>query len=182
MPICKTCEHDLPVEAFEAEPKMKSGHRNHCRKCRKRQKLDAYYRDRDRVLKEKREKYAADPTAERERCLAYYHATRDERLKVKAKHRQENPEQYRAWNQRRRAMRAGNGFEPYDRLDIFERDGWVCQLCHKGVDPTLEWPDPMARSIDHTIPVSKGGPDGPGNVRLTHLHCNLSRHDGRGDA
>lgn len=40
----------------------------------------------------------------------------------------------------------------------------------------------MARSIDHIMLVYKGGPDEPGNVRLTHLYCNLSRHDGGGDA
>lgn len=175
MPICKTCLDDLEVDQFEAEPKMRSGHRSSCRECRKKQKLAAYYRRRDEVLEEKRAKYASDPSGERTRCLAYYHKNRDAQLENKKKWRSRNPEVQRAWNQRRRAMRAGNGFEPYRRVDIFERDGWTCKLCDLPVDPSLDWPHPMAKTIDHVIPVSKGGPDSPANVQLAHFGCNLRK-------
>lgn len=179
MPVCKKCHEDLPVSSFELEPKMKSGHRSDCHECHKESKRAAYYRSRERVLEAKRAAYAADPVTERQRCLAYYHATREERLSAKKAWRESNPDRYREWNARRRAMKLGNGFEPYRREDIFERDRWVCQICLDPVDPSLEWPHSLSRSIDHIVVLSKGGPDAPGNVRLAHLSCNISRHDGR---
>lgn len=76
---------------------------------------------------------------------------------------------------RREVARRGNGVEPYSRVAIFERDRWVCQLCEQPIDPSLAYPDPMAASIDHTLPISLGGPDAAANVRASHLLCNIRR-------
>lgn len=59
--------------------------------------------------------------------------------------------------------------------DVFERDGWVCQLCLTPVDRSLMWPDPASKSLDHIVPVSMGGEHSPENVQLAHLGCNSSR-------
>ena len=54
----------------------------------------------------------------------------------------------------------------------------VCALCGKPVDFSLSWPDPMSATIDHIIPVSKGGsPDAIENMQLAHLCCNRSKGD-----
>ena len=59
--------------------------------------------------------------------------------------------------------------------DVFERDGWTCGLCNVGVDRSLKWPDPMSVSLDHVIPVSKGGMHSLANVQCAHLSCNVSK-------
>ncbi len=54
----------------------------------------------------------------------------------------------------------------------------VCALCGKPVDFSLKWPDPMSATIDHIIPVSKGGsPDAIENMQLAHLSCNRVKGD-----
>ncbi len=49
----------------------------------------------------------------------------------------------------------------------------TCALCGGIVDKTLKAPDPMSASIDHIIPVSRGGhPSDMSNLQLTHRVCN----------
>jgi 5-methylcytosine-specific restriction endonuclease McrA len=61
------------------------------------------------------------------------------------------------------------------RADIFERDGYVCQLCGEPIDMTIKTPDPGSASIDHIIPVCRGGTDDPENVHAAHLGCNFKK-------
>ena len=58
---------------------------------------------------------------------------------------------------------------------MYERDGWVCQLCIEPVDPELRYPDHMSASLDHVIPLSRGGHHTWENVQLAHLICNTRK-------
>jgi hypothetical protein len=64
---------------------------------------------------------------------------------------------------------------PYSETEIFERDGWFCQICGEEVDRNLRYPNRMSASIDHRHPLSKGGCDTPDNVQLAHLSCNCRK-------
>ena len=64
---------------------------------------------------------------------------------------------------------------PYADSEIMDRDGWCCRLCGDPIDPSLKYPDRMAKSIDHIIPLSAGGHDAPYNVQAAHLGCNISK-------
>ncbi len=61
--------------------------------------------------------------------------------------------------------------------EIAERDHWRCGLCGGAVSKNREYPDPLAASIDHVIPLSQGGDNESVNLQLTHLRCNLSKRD-----
>lgn len=63
------------------------------------------------------------------------------------------------------------------RKEIFERDGWRCQLCHKKVNKHLSAPHPMSASLDHIIPLARGGTHEPSNCQLAHLTCNSTKSD-----
>lgn len=65
---------------------------------------------------------------------------------------------------------------PVDRQAIFERDGWMCQLCQTPVSPTSRYPAPMSPSIDHVTPLALGGSHEPSNVQLAHLICNARKN------
>lgn len=75
--------------------------------------------------------------------------------------------------QKRRTRLRGNDYEPFDRLEIFERDHWICGLCDEAIDPALACPDPGSVSLDHIVPVSLGGPHVRDNVQAAHLGCNV---------
>jgi len=76
---------------------------------------------------------------------------------------------------KRRLIIASATVEAVDRKRVFERDNWTCQLCKQPVDSAIAWPDPMAGSLDHVVPVSKGGEHSMSNTQLAHLKCNLSK-------
>lgn len=54
----------------------------------------------------------------------------------------------------------------------------VCAICGKPVDFSLKFPDPMSPTIDHIIPIAKGGhPSDLSNMQLAHLSCNRTKAD-----
>lgn len=59
--------------------------------------------------------------------------------------------------------------------DIAERDGWICQLCGDPVDPSIQDHGPDSPSLDHIVPVSRGGSHTCDNVQLAHLSCNVRK-------
>ena len=67
--------------------------------------------------------------------------------------------------------------EPVHMKVLIERGGWLCGLCKAPVDPTLEWPDSMSASIDHIVPIARGGRHAYSNVQLAHLSCNVRKRD-----
>lgn len=54
----------------------------------------------------------------------------------------------------------------------------VCGICGKPVDFSLKFPDPMSPTVDHIIPVAKGGhPSDIDNLQLAHFYCNRAKSD-----
>jgi 5-methylcytosine-specific restriction endonuclease McrA len=67
--------------------------------------------------------------------------------------------------------------ERIEPRQVFDRDGWVCRICGNGVDQKLRHPDPMSPSVDHVVPLCRGGTHTWDNVACTHLQCNLQKGD-----
>ena len=65
--------------------------------------------------------------------------------------------------------------ERFDPESIYDRDGWVCQLCGLPVDRTLVWPDPASKSLDHIVPLVAGGAHSRLNTQLAHWICNVRK-------
>jgi HNH endonuclease len=63
--------------------------------------------------------------------------------------------------------------------EIFERDGWICQIpgCGEPIPPLASHPDPLSASIDHIVPISLGGDYTAANGRAAHLGCNEKRRN-----
>lgn len=78
---------------------------------------------------------------------------------------------------RKLAKRVGSPPQPLSRALIFERDNWRCGLCGGEVNPDLRHPHPMCGSVDHIVPVSRGGSNELDNLQLAHLRCNLRKRD-----
>lgn len=80
-----------------------------------------------------------------------------------------------AWHRRRALLLEASTGEPVILAEIAERDAWVCGLCKLPVDATLAYPDPMSKSLDHIVPLTRGGAHDPSNAQLAHLRCNVSK-------
>jgi len=78
---------------------------------------------------------------------------------------------------RHREMRGQFAISRKRRLAIYERDGWICQLCFEPVDRNAHYMDNWAPSLDHIIPQSMQlVPDhSDGALRLSHRWCNAVR-------
>jgi 5-methylcytosine-specific restriction endonuclease McrA len=84
----------------------------------------------------------------------------------------------RAAKDKRRAMEREAFVAPVNRQAIYQRDRWVCQLCRKPVARGKAVPHPKAPTIDHIVPLARGGTHEPANVQLAHYHCNTIKSDG----
>jgi hypothetical protein len=62
-------------------------------------------------------------------------------------------------------------------IEIFERDGWIRQLCNQPIDPELQWPHPHSRSLDHVVALINGGSHSRVNTQASHLVCNQRKGD-----
>ncbi len=81
-----------------------------------------------------------------------------------------HPEMNREYCAQAKARKLNAFVAPVDREAVFHRDNGRCWICKKIVHHS-------DRSIDHVIPLIKGGEHSPQNVRLAHMRCNSSKND-----
>ena len=75
----------------------------------------------------------------------------------------------------RRAERPqGRQIRRYIEL-IYARDGDACCLCRRPIAMDLPGSHPDGPSIEHHLPVSKGGTNALDNLGLAHRSCNQRR-------
>jgi 5-methylcytosine-specific restriction endonuclease McrA len=67
-----------------------------------------------------------------------------------------------------------NGYRGKD-FDIFIRDGWKCWICGILCSKTRSNRDNKAATMDHIIPISKGGKHVSSNIKTACRWCNALR-------
>ena len=205
MKRCSCCGETKPFEAFNRNRSEKDGLQRWCKDCRRKQarqvrqehhaerlakeaerrksnkgKLNdrstAWRRAHPDRIKEQQEKSRCKHGAQvAERNAAYREAHRAEHQAANREWYCRNRQRYNDYAHRRRA-RQGAPLAAINRLEVFNRDGWVCQICGRPVNRELEWPDSMSASLDHIEPLFVGGAHTKDNVQLAHLVCNLRKH------
>lgn len=109
----------------------------------------------------------------------------DARLRS-AEWRQENPDLVAEWvaanadkilakRHRRRARKNAAPVEKVDLRALWVSQCGICALCGERIDDSLPWPDPMSRSLDHRIPLARGGSHTRENLQYVHLVENLRK-------
>lgn len=93
-----------------------------------------------------------------------------------------NRDRYRRVNAARRALERGAwAGEAFTHKQVFDRDGWICQLCLAPIDWNITGRDPLAPALDHIIPISKGGAHALDNVWASRFGCNARKGNREGD-
>lgn len=161
---CGKCKEELPITSFGMDASTASGLKNNCKECRKSYAASYYESNRDQLLAQTSSYQRANP----------------ERNRAKAKRwREQSPKAQAAMAEHRyRRRMAERGVRVVEKVDILilgERDGWICQLCFKPVNPDLNGRTSQSRSIDHIKPVSLGGEHSYENTQLAHFGCNARK-------
>jgi hypothetical protein len=72
-----------------------------------------------------------------------------------------------------RAARYGTTFDVIKPERVFERDGWRCQICRRKTSG--KWPSPKSPSLDHIVPMARGGHHIIENLQCACLACNVRK-------
>lgn len=202
---CCTCKVEKPLEAFSKRARNKDGLREACKECcNAKQKIyneahkeeisirgKSHYVENKEAISSQHKTYRAtrkeetaardkayreaNPEKTKARSAAYYEAHKEERIAYAAAWNRAHPEKQLELVHRRNARKRNAFVESVSHLKVFERDEWICGICLEDVDPTIKFPNPLAKSLDHIIPLSKGGEHSYANVQLAHFGCNASK-------
>lgn len=94
----------------------------------------------------------------------------------KFRNTEKGKEQRRRLKEKRRArQRNVPVIGDFTNKEIFVRDSYVCSICGLLIDPSLKFPNRLSASLEHSVPISKGGPHSEENVTCSHLTCNVKR-------
>ena len=146
-----------------------------------------YLANREQILQHKREYYLDNIDKIRARGIEFRCVNKvklkNYRLvnKVKGYERHKkwlrnNPDKLSGYSRKYYALRHGVNHVDYDEIYIYERDGWICGICGRKINKRLKHPNPLSRSIDHILPISRGGMDAPVNLQASHLRCNVIKN------
>jgi len=162
---CSKCGLTKAVSQFRKNVRSKDGLRSECKAC------TAVY---DKKWREAhREQHAASDKQYRE-------ANREKRAAYNKRWRDANPESVAAYGKRwrdanaekcaaqqhcRRARKVAATVEDFDIMEAWERDGYTCAYCGSTEDLT----------IDHIVPLSRGGAHSFDNLTVACGTCNNSK-------
>ena len=77
----------------------------------------------------------------------------------------------------RRARLQGARTETFDPQEVFDRDRWICHLCNRPTLRTVAVPHPRAATLDHLVPLAKGGEHSRANTACACFDCNVRKGD-----
>lgn len=83
-----------------------------------------------------------------------------------------NPEKRAATGQRRRARERGVPSEFVTVLELLREQDSCCHICDQFIDSSIKMPDPQSPTIDHLIPLARGGTGLRDNLKAAHMRCN----------
>jgi 5-methylcytosine-specific restriction endonuclease McrA len=195
--VCTKCKNDLLLKEFGLHKKGLYGLRSTCLVCNNQLYKDYADLNRDAINHKKREAWVANPQTEEqkqaaiERASAWYYANRERAYQnvlrwiskhprewfiICARWRGKNPERIQGytkawrvrnpeWWQKRRAALASveNTLTTEEWLEVLSEYNHKCVYCGRS-DVKL--------TMDHIIPISKGGPNIKNNVVPACRSCN----------
>lgn len=187
--VCTKCKASLPVLQFGVDRQKADGLTSRCKPCR-RQDHREYLRD-PVVLARTAERAKAWAKNNPDRIAEFQRAWRDRHpgysAEANRKWREQNPGAAAAYhqanrdkairrvNRRRARIKETAAAEPIDLAAIWRWQCGTCPLCDQRIDSSLAHPDPLSKSVDHIVPLSKGGTHERANVQWAHLVCNIRK-------
>ena len=188
---CSKCATDKTVDDFHKNSKRADGLAAYCKSCVRVASSKHYEANKDRILEQHRAWKADNPERNDAINRAWYENNRERAYSnslawrranpvlvagYDRAHRERYPDKHRAIDSARSARRRGNYVEPVTLQALRKRDGDVCCICNGWIDFALSHPDPASPSLEHIIPLSRGGEHSMTNAGIAHLRCNLLKN------
>lgn len=134
----------------------------------------------ERASRRSQEWRAANPERLRERNRAYRDANIEAARERSRAWREANPDKAkaqadRAWHSRRARLAEAESDAGISVSALRDRDGDSCSYCGRDLLYTGDRQDNAKASIDHVVPLSRGGSHTWDNVVLACLGCNKSK-------
>lgn len=187
---CPDCGIHKPFTEFHKDSQKKSGYRTYCKDCQTNRVKNHYKENSERITQYKRDyrKENKEHVNEIQRKLWHKHKEKyRERMRIyrlnnldkfrenRRKSYRRNPEANARYGQKYRALKRSKFVEHVSMAVLRERDGDSCYVCKELIDFSLKHPDPMSKSLEHVIPISRGGEHSYANTAISHLVCNMRK-------
>jgi len=174
---CSKCGNEKPIIEFTVDKRRKDGHFPYCKLCKRAESLKSRLRDPERAREATRPRNRKYRIIGGERVRQYKRdwrsANPEKRLGQERRYRRKHGEKVRTKNSnqqaRKRKRNAPGTFKDADIQAQYALQGGLCFWCSATL--TDKW------SIDHVIPVNRGGPNWAWNLVCSCLSCNSSKHD-----
>lgn len=169
---CKKCgvEKDL-IEEFYAHKQCKDGRSPYCKECAKAVSRAWALANPERA-KGHRAKWLSDVERKRRKEREWKAANPEKSNKRNAEWARRHPEAVRAKAARRRALKSayeGLDYTGKDVLLLLESQAGACAYCDAPLNADYH--------VDHIMPLSRGGGNGPDNICIACPRCNMSKGD-----
>lgn len=184
---CSRCSVVKPPSGFTPHALARDGLRTRCKACEADLARERRSANREKYREADRLRRIANPDKFQTRDADYRSRNPDARKKAQWEWRERYPERQsdasRRWreanphkvadkNSRYRALLVNSSVGVVDLEQLWGDDGGACQLCGDAIDIARTFPDPLSKSVDHIVPLSKGGTHEQSNLQWTHLVCN----------
>jgi 5-methylcytosine-specific restriction endonuclease McrA len=141
-----------------------------------------YYQENKERIKARAKEYRED---NKKLIMIYnkeYKQENKEKLAAYSKEYYQTPEGKAAKNRgdhKRRAQKNGVLYEAVNSIEIFEKDGWRCQQCHRKVKRDKKTNHSLYPNLDHIVCLANGGEHTRQNTQLLCRECNSKKgaHD-----
>lgn len=181
---CATCSATKPLEAFYRRTRAKDGRDTRCRDCEKvrlaewgknnpdrRREAQQRYNRTDKGRQKSKRWRVNNPERVQEIYTAYRERNPNARSEATRRHYHKDIEASRASVRNRRSIRRArmrnNGVFAVTTKDVRRILAMPCAHCGSKDQPTL----------DHIIPIARGGRHSVGNLQCLCAHCNFTKQD-----
>lgn len=192
---CQDCGEEIPVKCFGDTNRVFCssclGKAKRKKDCLKPQKKKKWKPKKDRLMRPIYDELIAVGSKHCTRCNSRFPVFNDhdckrlycESCKGELAREKSRLKAKKSGTHRRRAKKFNVPSETVDRIQVFQRDEYKCWICGKktlsdfALSEGSNCPHPDSPTLDHVIPLSKGGPHSYSNTKCACFLCNCLKRD-----
>lgn len=164
MKYCPRCDSTKPLDAFNKNKNRYDGYQGYCRPCQNSRNVEWQIDNRDRYLALKKARYYNNKEKHNEGVRRWQKANPDKMAKIYARYARSHKEKVNSKVNRRRVLIESN------RLFVLDKEVkklYSSNCIHCGTTKNI--------TMDHLIPVSRGGRHSIGNLVPMCRSCNSKK-------